>query len=130
MNAVRTRTSKPYAGSALRQVEVTDAKASVIFRRAQEEYNQGLKYSSLQTAKYALKLAVRNKEYCRAYIFGYLAQLTLELGQPENALFYAVHALNSLDPNDREYAEDIRYYRLLVKFVEKQCANKVTRKTA
>jgi len=105
-------------------------KASLIFRRAQHEYNRGLKYSSLQTAKYALKLAERNGEYCRAYILGYLAQLKLELAQPERALLYALHAVNALDPTDREYAEDIRYYRLLVEYMERQCGERITCKIA
>jgi hypothetical protein len=113
-----------------RPIEVSEQKASVIFRRAQHEYNRGLKYSSLQTAKYALKLAERKGEYCRAYVSGYLAQLKLELGQPERALFYALQAVNALDPHDREYAEDLRYYRLLVEYVERHCEQKMTCKLA
>lgn len=122
--AATTRAIRPEPR--LSEVELTEQKASVIFRRAQQEYNRGLKYSSLQTAKYALKLAERNGEYCRAYICGYLAQLKLELGQPERALFYGIQALNALDPQDIEYAEDVRYYRLLLEYIERQCSEKVT----
>ena len=102
-----------------------EQKAAIIFKRAQEEYNRGLKYSSLQTAKYAMKLAERNREYCRAYICGYLAQLKLELRQPEKALFYALLAISALNPNHKEYNEDVSYYRLLVKHMEQKVGEKV-----
>lgn len=102
-----------------------EQKAAIIFKRAQEEYNRGLKYSSLQTAKYALKLSERNGEYCRAYICGYLAQLKLELAQPEKALFYSLLAISALNPNHKEYKEDISYYKLLVKHMEDKVGEKV-----
>jgi hypothetical protein len=126
MNAISRRTRVSKADFGLQQVELAGQRAAVIFRRARQEYNRGLKHTSLQTALYALKLAERGGEYCRVYICGYLAQLKLEQGQSERALSYALQAIRALNPKDREYAEDVSYYRMLVEYIQQQCGQVVT----
>lgn len=89
-----------------------------IFQKALDDYNQGHQYNAMQTAKYALKVARRTGEYCKAYICGFLSQLKQDLDQREYAKMYCLQALQSLEKFHIDYKEDKAYYEQLLRNID------------
>ena len=108
MSAQAMKTTKKRYSAKVQQ------KAERIFQRALSEYNDGHPYNALQTARYALRVARRSGEYCKAYICGFLAQLKAELGQYEMAKMYCRKAISNLEKFHIAYKDDKKYYEMLM----------------
>lgn len=94
-----------------------DSDAARIFRKAIRAYNNGQVYNALQTARFALRQARKTGEYCKAYIYGFLAQLKLELNQSRIAKYYCLQAISALQKEHLDYAEDKQYYHMFLKSI-------------
>jgi cobalamin biosynthesis protein CbiD len=96
----------------------THEKAARIFNQAKTAYEKGHRYYAMQTARYALHVARKSGEYCKAYLYGFLAMLKWELGQYKLAAYYCRQAMQSLWSYHADYRNDKKYYESMLKAIE------------
>lgn len=92
-------------------------KAARIFDQAKMAYEKGHRYNAMQTARYALHLARKSEEYCKVYLYGFLAMLKWELGQKDLAEHYCKQAICALFPYHPDYRHDKKYYEAMLRAI-------------
>jgi hypothetical protein len=99
---------------------VFKAQADLFFERAIHDAENGLLYSAVSDARFALELSQYAKDigYEMIYMFGFLTQISLDVNNIIQAKYYYNLGEKMLDKNDINYESDKKAFAQLKEMID------------
>lgn len=91
----------------------------IFFERAMSQAEQGLLHSAIADGKFALELSnYSNNKSGVQFLIGFLSQLHCDLGQISKSKAYYNLGLKLLDPDDKDYEDDLQLFKNLKELID------------